>query len=294
MIENILTPEECENIQNRAHQWLENVPKNNTDKVLRDDKKSWKNITKVLYAKHGGLIQHFGVGQSQFVWDVRQHPKVIDVFRKIWKDDNLITSFDAANITPPPEDTNLGWQNPDKHWLHTDQSPKKQGMQSIQGLVNLEDVSDGDATLCVVTSSNKLHSEFFTKMKKESKGDWYKLENDNELKWFLDKGCQVVAISAPKGSMILWDSRTIHMGLSPQKMRKNIRWRYVVYVAMFPRKSISTTNLKKRAEHIKNGRMTNHWGVKLFPKVPHTYGGAIPEIDEYIPPNLTDLGKSLI
>jgi len=296
VVENILTEEECKIGIDGANRWLESIAKNEEDKIKLSDKNSLRFISQKMHAIHGGLIQHYSVGHSQYVWDIRQNPKVKSVFENIWKEKDLIVSFDGVNITPPPELTNLAWQNPKKHWFHTDQNNKKEGLQSIQGSVVLEDCFVGDATLCVISSSNRFHKEFFQEFKKEMKTDWYKIESDEEVKWFLDKGCQIQAIAAYKGSMILWDSRTFHMGISPQKRRKIARWRYIVYVAMFPRRLISSTYLKKRKEWVKNGRMTNHWGNKLFPTKPQVYGREQYTFytNAYVEPILTEIGKSLI
>lgn len=294
VVPNILTEMECHEIITRANQWLEDKPKNEQDKVKVNDKGTWKNISKVFYANHGGLMQYFNVGQAQFVWDVRQNPKVKNIFESIWQTEDLIVSFDGCNITPPPEITNRGWQSSNKHWLHTDQGNDKIGLKSIQGLANLESVDVGDATLCVLRSSNKYHEEFFATNNKQSKGDWYKLD-DKDAEWFLNKDCAPYGIKAKKGDMILWDSRTIHMGLSPSKHRLNKeKWRYVIYVCMFPRQSMKEKDLNKRRKYFEDGRMTNHWSTKLFPKNPHTYGSQLYEMNEYTKPYLNEIGMSLL
>ena len=295
VIPNVLTSDECKDAINKDNTWLNYKPVEENDKIKIDDKNSWRNIANVLHGNHGGLIQHFNIGQSQYAWDMRQNKKVKDIFEVLWNAKDLIVSFDGTNVTPPPEVTNLGWRNQNKMWLHTDQSHKKIGLQSVQGLVNLVDVDDSDATLCVLLGSNNLHQKFFDENKLETKNDWYKLKNDTEVKWFLDKGCELVAIKAPAGSMIFWDSRTIHMGIAPSKERQHKdRWRYVVYVAMFPRSKLTTKELEKRQKYFKNGRTTNHWGNRLFPKLPRTYGVAVAKMNPYIEPELNEIGKLLI
>jgi hypothetical protein len=292
VLKGVISKDECKTTISKMHEWLNYKPK--TEKIELGKPETWRNISKILYANHGGLIQHFDIGQAQFSWDLRQKQEIKSIFEKLWDTKDLIVSFDGSNITPPPEVTNLGWNNPNKLWLHTDQSPKKVGLCSIQGLVNLEDVDEGDATLLVLKGSNNYHAEFFAEHKVEAKGDWYKL-NDEEMKWFINKGCKLQAIKASAGDMIFWDSRTIHMGVSPSKGRKNAdRWRYVVYIAMFPRSFLTSSQLKKRIGYFKDGRTTNHWGNKLFPKLPRTYGGEISEMNPYILPELSEIGKSLI
>ena len=45
-----------------------------------------------LFPIHSMLLQHWSIGHSQYVWDIRQNSKVIDVFSNIWNDNDLILS----------------------------------------------------------------------------------------------------------------------------------------------------------------------------------------------------------
>ena len=77
-------------------------------------------------------------------------------------------------------------------------------------------------------------------------------------------------ILAPKGSMVFWDSRTIHKGTSPMENRVNSeRWRFVVYTCYTPARlqTADDTKLKKKA--YLNNRCTSHWPyqVVMFQKI---------------------------
>ena len=63
------------------------------------------------------LLQHWKVGHSKLAWNVRQNPKVIEAFKKIWDSDDLITSFDGASIYILDKPTRES-----KSWFHVDQS----------------------------------------------------------------------------------------------------------------------------------------------------------------------------
>ena len=102
------------------------------------------------------LLQNCQVGQSQFVWDIRQNEKVIDVFKTIWGTDDLLCSFDGASFHFPPELTNRGWFR--KLWYHTDQSYLTPDFKCIQSWVTAYDVNTGDATLSFMDKSHKFHS----------------------------------------------------------------------------------------------------------------------------------------
>lgn len=277
VIRNVLSPDQCRHAVELAMSFLNNIFVDPIHNVQMDRVASWRNLTKSMFAKHGGLIQHFHAGQSALAWYVRTIPSVRAIFEQLWGTSNLFCSFDGVNITPPPEATNCGWQSPKVHWLHTDQSEKKRGLISVQGLVNLVDVDEGDATLMVFKGSNTLHEAFFAHFKAHADGDWFRI-NDEHAAWFIARGCEPIAISARAGDMIFWDSRTIHMGVGPSRGRANpSRWRHVVYVAMFNADTLSKVEVLKRKMFVEEGRTSNHWGTTAFPKNPHTYGGPVPE-----------------
>lgn len=48
--------------------------------------------------------------------------------------DALLSSFDSINVMRPPAATG---QAPGAAWWHTDQAPRRNGLECIQGLLNL-------------------------------------------------------------------------------------------------------------------------------------------------------------
>lgn len=295
----VLDPTECAAAIQLGKDYLATTFADDAHNVHFGRPETYGNIDKTFYAKHHGLMQHFGIGQSEFVWSVRENPKVIKVFELLWGTSNLFTSFDGANITPPPcVDGRAGWQSPTKYWWHTDQSEKKVGLHSIQSSVNLVAVEEGDATLAVLVKSHLRHQRFFKRFGLTAKGDW-QLINQDHLDWFLKKDCTPVAVAAPAGAMVFWDSRTIHMGLQPSPARIGTdHWRFAVYVAMFPRSRLVDGRGKflDRKKYVEEGRTTNHWGTHLFSKNPHTYGGKVAAMRprESIYKKLTERGRQLI
>ena len=243
------------------------------------------------------LLQHFSLGHMKPMWTIRQHPKVCEVFEKIWgtKREDLLVSFDGLSVHLPPEKTNKGWYR-DNAWFHTDQSFDKKEKCCIQGYVTLYDTNDGDASLSILEGSHKFHQEFAEKFGAVAKDDWYKL-NEAERKYFIEeKKCEPFAVKAKKGSLVLWDSRTMHQGKEPEKTRKKENFRIVSYVCMLPRKTCTEKNLEKKIKAFENLRITTHWAnrAKLFSKNPRTYGGELPELNEIEPPVLTKLGRRLV
>lgn len=302
VVPNILTEAEC--VLLRAGIWseLNHVTQSRFD---INNKDTWREFFN-FYPLHSMLLQHFSLGHMQPVWDIRQHSRVSEVFETIWGADknDLLVSFDGLSVHLPPETTNKGWFI-NKEWYHTDQSFTKKGRCCIQGLVNLYPVNDGDASLAVLHGSHKLHQDF-NKYRKynlnqsgvedtyNEKDDWYKLDC-NDKQFYLDRGCYPYAVKAGLGSIVLWDSRTIHQGKEPEKKRNTENFRIAVYVCMMPRSTSNEKALAKKRAAFNDLRVTNHWAnnPKLFPKSPRTYGGVIPQFNMIHEPVLSNIGKRL-
>lgn len=211
---NILTHEECVTLRKALFAELSHVTKG---RFRIDDPATWRHYYDLM-PLHSMLTQHWGLGQSQPVWDIRQHPRVGEVFSHLWQTplEEMLVSFDGISIHMPPETTKRGWYTGNK-WLHTDQSShKKKGKHCIQGLINLYPVNPGDATLTVLEGSHALHEEFFEASGTDVKDDWHVLKTPAELEFFAANDCKQYCVQADEGSMVLWDSRTMHSGIEPQ------------------------------------------------------------------------------
>ena len=293
IIPKLLDEKECENIVSGFWDFFEYITQKWDKPISRNNKETWEQIYN-LYPKHSMLFQNWSIGQSQVCWDVRQNEKIIEVFEKIWncKKEDLLVSFDGSSFNLPPELTKKGWQK--NTWFHSDQSYTRNDFECIQSWVTGLDVNEGDATLAIMESSNNYHKEFLKKYNITDKSDWYKLTEEQEL-FYLNKGCNYKKIMCPKGSLVLWDSRTIHCGTEPMKTRKKENLRAVVYVCYLPRSLCDKKNLTKKQKAFKDLRTTNHYPckIKLFPKMPYTYGKPLLQITEIKSPILNDLGYKL-
>jgi len=294
IIPKILDDEICEDTMNKTWNFFEFITNAWEIPIKKNDKKTWRGFYN-LYPMHSMLYQHWHIGHNQFIWDIRQNPKILDIFSQIWKceNDELLVSFDTMSFGIPPEETNRGW-NRNNTWYHSDQSFTRNDLECIQSWVTLEDVDNGDATLSFFEKSHKYHKEFKESFNITDKKDWYKL-NVDELQFFKNKNCSEKKIKCPKGSLVLWDSRTIHCGTEPFKDRKMEKFRNVIYLCYKPRVYANEKQLKKKRKAFEELRMTTHWPCKstLFPKTPRTYGNPIFEIKKIDPPILNEIGKKL-
>ena len=160
-------------------------------------------------------------------------------------------------------------------------------------MVTLWDVNDGDATLAFHEGSNGAHKAFGETFGITNKSDWYKIGGHHQLEYMKDYPQRCVKAKA--GSLILWDSRTVHQGIEPRKDRAGENIRCVVYTCYLPRSHADEANLQKKREAFEEGRMTSHWPnrIKVFPKLPRSNGKPVPNVTYPPKPKLTDLGLKL-
>ena len=294
ILPSIIDSHTCENMLNGLWNYFEHITQAWETPISRKKKESWKEIYK-FYPKHSMLFQHYSVGHSQVCWDLRQHPKILEIFSTLWncRSEDLLVSFDGLSFNVPPEETNRGW-NLNRTWYHTDQSYTRNSLECIQSWVTALDVNEGDATLAFLEGSNSYHKEFSEYFKITDKSDWYKLTEEEE-KWYRNKGCVPKKIKCPKGSLVFWDSRTIHCGAEALKHRKEQNFRAVIYLCYLPRSQCTEKNLQKKIKAFEELRTTNHYPQKpkMFPKVPRSYGGELPQITEITAPILMPIGRRL-
>jgi len=295
IIPNVLNDLECENIVNGIWDFLEHISQQWDTPIDRNDQDTWREFYK-LYPLHSMLIQHWGVGHSQVAWDVRQNIKICEIFAHLWNCNinDLLVSFDGLSFNLPPEITKKGW-NKQNTWYHTDQSYTTPDFKCIQSWITGLDVNNGDATLSFMEGSNKYHNDFKERYNIEKKDNWYKLNEEEQNFYLEEKGCVIKNIRAPKGSLVFWDSRTIHCGIEASKTRLNPNFRAIVYLCYMPRQLSNNKNLIKKQKALTELRTTSHYPceIKLFPKLPRTYGGPIENITPILAPVLNDLGKRL-
>lgn len=268
----VLSSEECEESLQFVHQFYENLTKNMDTPYNHNDPRTYRTLAE-LHQLHSMLYQGYGIGQCQGSWNVRQHPKIYEAFTRIWNDDDLLTSMDGLAYQIAPEvmtgpRSDVGFH---KHtWYHTDQSYTRNDLECIQGQVPLFDVAPGDATLMVLEGSHRYHKAFAERFGARSLGDWCLLEQqgkergEGHKQFYFDMGCTERRISCPSGSLVLWDSRTIHCGGEPIQGRPNPdHWRSVVYVCMTPRNLCDKANMDLRKKAFRDLETTSHWPHRL-------------------------------
>jgi hypothetical protein len=296
IIPKVLNPEEIKQFNTGGSKMLSTITANFPDgPVSFEDETSWRRFY-TLMPLHSMLLQHFEVGHSQHMWDVRQNPKVAGIFAKLWsvKPEELLVSFSGMSIHFPPEVTNRGWFR-SNDWLHCDQDFRNSEFNSVQSWVTGYDITEEDATLRALLGSHKLHHQFYLKFKKQFNftGNWHQFSTPEERQFYKD--CQEIAVACPAGSMVFWDSRTIHCGREPLKGRKQARIRHVGNICYTPRRLAKPTDLVKKRRYFLDHRTTRHTphAPNVFSKMPRTFGRTLPTMGKLPDPVLTTLGKAL-
>ena len=289
VVTGVIPDEECD--ATAAQFWSE-LKTMSKDRFDVNDKDTWVNYFETFQPMHGMLLQHHSIGHLQSTWSIRQHPRVAEVFRQLYglnDAKSLLASFDG--VSAHIRHHRRGVKG--KPWYHVDQNKPSEKRLYAQGVATLYDVEEGDATLTVYEGSHLHHTEYLSTV---PKADWVKVLN---LDFYTEKGCKQVYIKCPKGSLLLFDSRTVHSGALPDEATRthNLdRKRLVFYVCQTPRSGATARDLKAKRTALSKLRVTRHtpYPVKCFAQKPRNYGNPEPDVLPWTTqPNLSELGRAL-
>jgi len=225
VVKGVISKEKAAQYVDRIYQWLESFGTG----FKADDRSTWR-VSNVPPFGRGGIFNRYGAGHEQYAWDIRAEPELIKVFAKIWGTEELLTSYDATNVTLPyPEEELVG--EVAAPWPHVDQSPNRRFKHCVQGIMNLMENGPDDGGLLVLSGSLPLYNEFFETHQPPPGGwswaDSYKYV-EQDMQWFYDRGCKWVKVEAEPGDVILWDSRCVHYGAPARGDRPRVAT-YVCY-----------------------------------------------------------------
>ena len=114
IIPSVLDDAECDAIVSEIWDFFEHITQKWEIPINRNAQVSWTEFYK-LFPIHSMLIQYWNVGHSQACWDVRQNPKIIEIFEHFWKTPDLQVSF-ATTI----QEFN---RKADSYWLRDNGEP---------------------------------------------------------------------------------------------------------------------------------------------------------------------------
>ncbi|KAK2731705.1 phytanoyl- dioxygenase [Colletotrichum kahawae] len=218
VIPGVISHDKAVEYQNRAFSWLKSFDNPSLD--LKSPS-TWT-PENLPFVSGINTFNHYGVVHEKFMWDIRLEPGVVDIFSKIWNTDELIVSFDVLNITLPRRAGHV----PREKWPHVDQSPYRNGLQCVQGIVNLSESGPEDGGL-------------------------------TQIAWFEKRGYREHKVVAKPGDLIIWDSRLIHFGAEPTASSDTIRT--IAYVSYAPASFATEEVLAAKTEAFNRWLATTHW-----------------------------------
>ncbi len=122
-------------LQNQGYTTV-NVFDKKTAHQFRDRFTAWRGNRELDHIH--GIIKSYGIGQADFMWDIRTHPNVVNVFQQIWNTKDLLVSFDGAGHYPADGKNRA----PPTNWAHRDQASfrkgKSRGHQNNEGFFILK------------------------------------------------------------------------------------------------------------------------------------------------------------
>lgn len=251
VVPSAITRDAAAQYQKASFDWLKSFDNEALD---LSDPSTWT-PSNLPYISEINTFNHYGVVHERFMWDIRLEPGVIDIFSKVWNTDELLVSFDALNITLPRRPGHL----PRKKWPHVDQSPYREGLQCVQGIVNLSSAGPEDGGLTVYPGTHKLTEKFFrdqTDASSWTRRDFYRY-TDEQISWFTAQGYKEHKVVAEPGDLIIWDSRLIHFGAEPSAASSTIRT--VVYVSYAPVSLATDEVLATKRKAFEQWLATTHW-----------------------------------
>ena len=325
VIPGVFSEAEAENLYRRVwHEYIEKAWPN----CRMDDRSNWKE-TFPMHNKVG--IFAGPAGQAQVMWDLRQDPRIVEVFAKLWNTSDLIVSMDGISLMCPPEirDADYEW------WPHVDQailrrqdnvahnnnppegfvseSSLKTEPYTIQGQFLFEDSFEGDGGFYCIPKSHLRFKEFAPYLENLEAMEISRDEKKKVRRIFLNRFFSLRRddssyckkhVTAPRGSLILWDSRTIHWNHHASKDRpyKVVpKVRMVGYLSYVPKSRLTNEGRALRIEAFETGVSTGHnpaW-PELKKTSDHIRKEKYAQYEEdpsYIQPkiHLTPLGESLL
>lgn len=326
VIPQVLSASETELLYQRVwHEYIEKAWPN----CRMDDRSNWKEA----FPMHNKVGIFAGpAGQIQVMWDLRQDSRIVDLFARIWNTNDLIVSMDGLSLMCPPEIREGHYEL----WPHVDQailtrqdnvahnnnppidfvseSSLRTKPFTIQGQFLFEDSFDGDGGFYCIPKSHLKFKEFAPKLEAldalEMSRDEKKKARIDYVQDFFGNGTDesgnpycMKHITAPRGSLILWDSRTVHWNQHASKDRPhsdNPKVRMVGYLCYVPKTRLTNEIRAFRSKIFEMGVSTGH--NPAYPEIKTTNDHIRPGFERYLEDpgytqpkiNLTPLGESLL
>ena len=246
IIHNVFNDEEISEYINEFNSWLKSI---NDLEYLHN-----------LIHSHG-IFKYFQVGHQRFAWLARTNPKIVNIFKKLWNTNDLVTSFDGCCFYP------TYYNKEDVCWIHSDQSSREKGLHCYQSFLSL--TSNKERTLMLYKKSHLLHEDYFKTMNIDEPSDWSIID----IYYLNNMSNDLIKIETQPGDLVIWDSRTFHQNSCGNYSCNEER--LVQYLCYLPRFHINNDDHQNelRKKYFEKLRTTSHWPYPMnaVPKQPSIY-----------------------
>lgn len=168
----------------------------------------------------GGMIELY---QHQALWDIRQHPRLYQIYRELHGTGRLGVSSDRVSMKPPPHPDHPEYAHPGFiHWDLDVTNPPAPGKGWVQGVLALTDTAEDQGGFQCVPASFRQFYEIVETLTDEERA---KRRPDLEA-----RGLKAEPVPCKAGDLIIWDSRLLH----GNGLNRSNRPRLAQYVSMNP------------------------------------------------------------
>ena len=210
-----------------------------------------------------------GFAHSRSMWIARDASA--NTFRDLLGENEIVSSLDTGGLWP---NWNLFKSAKDKKrnktkssWWHVDQCLTNTDV-CYQGMLLLTDATINTGGFAVVPGSHKRHADVLKAFgKDDSKSNFITLGTPEEANVKLSGiGAEPIGggllVEAKAGSLILWNSKTMHTSIPGVNPGNEPVIRRVCYVSMVPRSHLTKKDDEFRRKAIVDEISTNHWCVR--------------------------------
>jgi len=237
-----------------------------------DQPETWYQPQRRLYEmtelNGAGMVEVFN---HQSLWDVRQHPRMYDIFVDIWDREDLWVAIDRANLNPPNK--NARESGKADGFIHFDVDPSQRPLPiAVQGVLSLAPQGgEIGGFQCVPGIFRQIDT-------------WWEQQPQDSNPFKPDTtGFEIVNVDMQAGDLLIFNSLLAH-GVRPNRSRDSVRM--AQYVSMFP---ADMDNTALREERIRLWREQSHPQGVAFAGDPRDY-----ERTHYEVATLTPLGRKLL
>ena len=223
-----------------------------------------------------GMVEMY---HHQALWDVRQHPPIYQLFRRLFERDDLWVFLDRANLKPPPNPDHPEYDH--QGMVHWDMDVRQRPLPLlIQGVLYLVDTRAGEGGFQCVPGVHNWISDWAAEHGLSDED----LRHQQLHRRFPGDIPPPVEIEAAAGDFIIWHSALPH----GNSRNAGAKPRLAQYVRMFPAEQDDREQRRNRVESWRDSAVPAFQNPRAFPGDPRNREAGNP------PAELTGLGEKLL